>query len=92
MVRILKYMKKGTITTTILMWVAGGAVTLLSTVALAFSTSTSAKLGVIQEKDNGQDISIALLNQSNCINNQNLVNIGNALKVKVVTDGNCISK
>ena len=79
---------------TIITKLAFGAVGIIATIALAYTSGTSSKVDLIQQKDSSQDQEIALIKQeiqrSNCINNQNTVNIGKALNVPVVTDGTCI--
>ncbi len=80
---------KGSTVTGLLQWVAGGAIGLVASVALAFSNSTSTQISEVKTVSARHDTEIALLKQSICINNQNQINMGKRLQVEVVTDGNC---
>lgn len=82
-------MNRGIALTGFVTWIAGGAVGLIATIALAFASSTSTSVGELSTKVSNHDTEIALLKQSACIQSQNMVNIGKRLQVEIVTDPSC---
>ncbi len=82
-------MNKGAATVGILTWIAGGAISLLATIALAFTASTTQSVNNLSEKVSLHDNEIGQLRTSTCIENANIKNLAIALKTSFVSDPNC---
>lgn len=82
-------MNKGAAITGLLTWIAGGAAGLVATIALAYTASTSASLSDVSTKVSTHDTEIALLRQSSCIQNENMINLGKRLQIAIVSDPSC---
>jgi len=75
--------------TSILQWIAGGAVGLLATIALANSTATSTNIADLQTIVATHSTEISNLKYSECIQNENMRNLASAVHASFVSDPNC---
>jgi hypothetical protein len=82
-------MKKGTVTVGILYWIAGGAVSLIATIALTFASSTASTVSSLSDKVYAHEVELGQLKTSTCIENANIKNLAIALRTTFVSDPNC---
>jgi len=77
--------------TNLLQWIAGGAIGLIATIALATVGTTTSNISTLQTTVATHSTEISNLKYSECIQNANMRNIAVAVKASFVSDPNCQS-
>lgn len=89
----MKQDQKGAIEVGLLMKIAGGAIAILTTIALANAKAVSEDISKLQDNDASQDTRIEVTTQTSrqsaCVNNSNFRNLAIALKASWVPDPAC---
>lgn len=83
---------KGQTILAVVMWASGISLTVTGLASSLLSTKFDKIDSIAQlatNKNATQDIELAVLKQSLCLQNQNIVNVGKALNVTVISDPNC---
>ena len=86
--------KRGAVTTSVAVTIAGGMVALFGWTYSQLTTITataSSNLEATQQVDATQNIEIANLKSSSCVQNANMRNIAAAVHASFVSDNNCIN-
>jgi hypothetical protein len=72
-----------------LTWIAGGAIGLIATIALATTSTTSSNIATLQSTVATHSTEISNLKLSSCVQNANMRNLAVALKTSFVNDPSC---
>lgn len=75
--------------TGVFQWVAGGAVALVASIALAYASSSSTTTSNLELRVSSDESTIGQLHTSSCIQNENMRNLAAAIHSTFVSDPNC---